>query len=65
MTAAVRQLLDSFDALPAPEQHEAIVEMLRRASASTTGDITEAGLIEIADELFQALDAEEARHVAS
>lgn len=65
MTAAVHHLLNSYDALPPAEQHEAAVEILRRAALSAEGDIPEAGLVELADELFQALDAEEARHEAS
>ncbi|HEV3256012.1 MAG TPA: hypothetical protein VG013_03965 [Gemmataceae bacterium] len=50
MTPAVQQLLDSFDALPAAARHRAAVGILRRVSASA----------EAADELFRALDAEEA-----
>jgi hypothetical protein len=58
MTAAVRQLLDAFDALPEPEKHEAVVEILRRAAAE--GDLPETSLVEAADELFRVLDEEEA-----
>jgi hypothetical protein len=62
MTTAVQQLLDSFDALPDAEKHQAAVEILRRVSASVGGDLPEAALVEAADELFRALDAEEAGH---
>jgi hypothetical protein len=62
MTTAVQQLLDSFDALPEAEKHQATVEILRRVSASVGGDLPEAALVEAADELFRALDAEEAGH---
>ena len=62
MTATVRQLLDYFDALSDADKHEAAVEILRRFAGSAAGDLPEAALVEAADELFRALDAEEARH---
>ena len=39
-------------------------EILRRASVGAQGDLPEEALVEAADELFRALDAEEARHAA-
>ncbi len=60
MTAPVRQLLDSFDALSDADKHQAAVEILRRYAAAAEGDLSEAALVEAADELFRALDAEEA-----
>jgi hypothetical protein len=62
MTTAVQQLLASFDALSEVEKHQAAVEVLRRVSGSAEGDLPEAALVEAADELFRALDAEEAGH---
>jgi hypothetical protein len=62
MTISVQQLLDTFDALPDPDKHQAMVEILRRVGASTQGDLPDAALVEAADELFRALDAEESRH---
>jgi hypothetical protein len=59
MTAAVRQILKSFDDLPAPERHEAAVEILRRAESD--GDLPDAALMEAADDLFKSLDADEQR----
>jgi hypothetical protein len=59
MTAAVKGLLDSFDALPEPEKHQASVELLRRINTPEQGPLPEAALVEAADELFRALDAEE------
>jgi hypothetical protein len=56
---AVQQILDSFDALPEADKHRVAVEILRR-DPTIHGDVPEAGLIETADELFCALDAEEA-----
>jgi hypothetical protein len=62
MTTAVQQLLDSFDALPEADKHQAAVEILRRVSMTVAGDLPESALVEAAEELFRALDAEEARH---
>jgi hypothetical protein len=59
---AVQQLVAAFDALPETDKHHATVEILRRASAGTEGDVPDAALVEAADELFRALDAEEADH---
>ena len=63
MTAVVRQLLDSFDSLPESEKHELAVEILRRV-AVIEGDLPESALVEAADELFRAMDEQEARHAA-
>jgi hypothetical protein len=62
MTATVRQLLDSFEALSDSDKHQAAVEILRRVGGAGEGDLPEAALLETADELFRALDAEEAGH---
>jgi hypothetical protein len=62
MTATVQQLLDSFEALPEADKHQVTVEILRRSAAAAEGDLPEAALVEAADELFRALDAEEAGH---
>jgi hypothetical protein len=52
--------LESFDNLPEADKHRAAVEILRRISATVEGDVPEAALVEAAEELFRALDAEEA-----
>jgi hypothetical protein len=62
MTATARQLLDSFDALPDAEKHQVAVEILRRVTVAVEGDLPESALVEVADELFRTLDAEEAGH---
>lgn len=62
MNTAVEHLLESFDALPAADKHQAIVEILRRLPASGTGDVPESALVEAADNLFLALDREEETH---
>jgi hypothetical protein len=60
MTAPVQQLLDSFDALPDADKHEAAVEILRRVAGERdpSGD----ALVALADELFCTMDAEETGH---
>ena len=62
MNPTVQQLLDAFDALPEADKHRAAVEIFRRVASASEGNLPEATLVEAADELFQALDAEEAGH---
>jgi hypothetical protein len=62
MSVALQHLLESFDALPDPDKHRAAVEILRRVAAAEDGDVSEAALLGAADELFLAMDAEEAGH---
>jgi hypothetical protein len=62
VNATVQQFLEAFDALPEPDKHQATVEILRRISPGAEGDVPEAALVEAAEELFRALDAEEADH---
>ncbi len=57
----VQQLLAMFDALPEADRHQAAVEILRRGAAATEGDVPESALVEAAEELFLALDADEAK----
>ncbi|MDX1945523.1 MAG: hypothetical protein SFU86_08940 [Pirellulaceae bacterium] len=64
MSTAVRQLVSTFEALPADERHEAVVEILRRA-ADDVGDLPDESLVAAADELFCNLDADEAGNVPS
>jgi hypothetical protein len=60
VTTKVRKLLGEFDALPEGDKHQAAVEILRRLSSAGHGDLPESALVEAAEELFLALDAEEA-----
>jgi hypothetical protein len=60
VTAAVQQFLDSFDALPDGDKHQAALEIFRRFAGVTAGDLPESTLIGAADELFSALVKEEA-----
>jgi hypothetical protein len=59
MSIMLEQLLDSFDALPEPEKHQAAIEILLRVRTLNKGDVPDLALLEAADELFCALDAEE------
>jgi hypothetical protein len=65
VSSAVQQILDTFDALSEADKHHAAVEILRRVLPAAEGDIPESALVEAADELFRALDAEEATHAES
>jgi hypothetical protein len=60
MNTTVQKVLESFDVLSEADKHRVAVEILRRVSADAAGDISELALVEAADELFRALDAEEA-----
>jgi hypothetical protein len=62
VTKAVHELLSAFDALAEPDKHQAAVEILRRVSPAAQGDLPDSALVEAAEELFLALDAEEARN---
>jgi hypothetical protein len=57
---AVQQFVEAFDALTEADKRCATVEILRRFSPES--DVPEAALLEAADDLFRALDAEEATH---
>jgi hypothetical protein len=62
MSFAVKTLLNSFETLSESDKHEAAVEILKRSAAVASGDLPDEALIEMADELFQALDANESGH---
>jgi hypothetical protein len=62
MSTAVQQFLDSFDALSPADRHQVAVEILRRFHSADSGPLPDEALVELADELFCALDAEEAHH---
>jgi hypothetical protein len=62
MTAAARNLLAAFEALPPDDQLELAAEILRRAPAY--GELPDAALDAAADELFLGYDAEEAAGAA-
>jgi hypothetical protein len=59
MSEMASQLLASFDSLPPQEQHELITAMLRRTSELPHTFVSDDALVDLADNLFQALDMEE------
>jgi hypothetical protein len=59
MTATAHDVLTAFEALPPAERQEVAAEILRRSAG--TGDLSEAALDELADEVFRAYDAQEAK----
>ena len=59
MSEIAAQLLATFDTLPTQDQHELVTEMLRRSGELPETFLTDDHLIGLADNVFQALDAEE------
>ena len=59
MSEAASQLLTQFESLPADEQHELLIALLRRGGELPDTIVSDDQLVGIADELFQTLDAEE------
>ena len=60
MSEIASQLLATFDSLPPQEQHELLTAMLRRSGELPDSGLSDNGLVGLADDLFQTLDAEEA-----
>ena len=59
MSETAAQLLATFNSLPPQEQHELLTEMLRHSGELPETLLTDDHLVGLADDLFQALDAEE------
>jgi len=59
MSDTATQLLATFQSLPANEQHELLIVMLRRGGELPDTVVLDDQLVDMADELFQTLDAEE------
>ncbi len=59
MTDGAKQLLVAFEALPETERVAVIAELLTRHPVGV-GDLPDAALVELTDELFRVYDAEEA-----
>lgn len=58
MSAAAKQLLAAFDALPADEREAVAAELLTRHPVGA-GELHDKTLVEMADELFRTYDYEE------
>ena len=59
MTTAVRDLLQSFAALPDPEKHELASEILRWSARTAHPALEDDELLGAADGIFLALDQQE------
>jgi hypothetical protein len=59
MTRAAQKILETFDALPENDQKEIAVEILRRTSEESYGDLDDSGLVFAADQIFLELDRRE------
>ncbi len=59
MSETTAQLMATFESLPVREQHELLTEMLRHSGDLPATLWADDHLVGPADELFQALDAEE------
>ena len=60
MTNAVRQLIDSFEALPEDEKHEVLAQLLQRLLGSPYSSPSENELTRVADLVFREYDSDEA-----
>jgi hypothetical protein len=61
MTQSVEALLESFDRLPEEARREAAALILKRAAAFDLPPLSDASLVESADQVFSELDREESR----
>jgi hypothetical protein len=61
MTNEAQQLLSAFDSLRPSDQREVTAALLRRTLDEAPGELSDDILLGFADDLFGALDAEEAR----
>lgn len=59
MSETASQLMATFESLPMREQHELLTAMLRSSGELPATLLADDHLVGLADELFQALDAEE------
>jgi hypothetical protein len=58
MSQTARQLLNAIEALPDAEREAVVAELLTRHPVGA-GDLPDAALVELADELFRSYDTEE------
>ena len=59
MSDTADKLLETFESLPESEQHEVAIAILRRIGDLPEYSVTDDQLVNVAEELFQSLDAEE------
>ena len=61
MSETAAQLLNTFSSLPAREQHEVMLALLRSSGELPASALSDDQLVSLADEAFLSLDAEEAK----
>lgn len=59
MTNAAKHLLESFEALPAAEQHEVLTQLLRRLTETGYDALPDETFLHVADVVFQDYDRRE------
>jgi hypothetical protein len=59
MSSGARAVLDAFEQLPPSERNEVVLELLRRAAASSHESPSDDELLRAADEVFLELDRRE------
>ncbi|MEQ8850069.1 hypothetical protein [Botrimarina sp.] len=59
MSHEAQDFIAGFDSLPAPSQHEVAVSILRRFQFADTPATGDEELVQIADEVFLAMDRDE------
>ena len=59
MTNAAKHLLESFEALPAEEQHEVLAQLLRRLTETGYDALPDEALLHVAEAVFQDYDRRE------
>ena len=62
MTATAIDILNSIDNLPAPEQHQLVMALLRRVSPVEINELMDDELILCAESIFLELDRAEAEY---
>jgi hypothetical protein len=63
MTPPIQNLLDSYNALSEAEQREFAIQIMSRTGIIESRPLSDEALVEMAEQRFQALDAEEANDV--
>lgn len=59
MSETAAQFVAAFETLSAREQHEVLAELLRRSCSITDAQLSDEHLVDVANQVFASLDAEE------
>ena len=65
MSEIATQILNTFASLPASEQHEVMLALLRSSGELPASSLSDDQLVSLAEEVFFTLDAEEANATGS